>query len=280
MNQGYRFETTRQKKRKARIKRFVSWLKFILILGLTVSSLVFAALSPLFEIKSIQVTGMRHYKQDEIIRISGLKTGENGFKTIGSSPETILLLRFGKAEEALRQACPYIKSVRAKFVLPSRIAIDLVEREPVALVPYNGTSLLIDREGYVLEAAGEGNPGAFLQVKGLKFENYRLGGKLALKDETVMDRVARILQAIQISDKNEQPPIAGKIKAMDVTDASKAFLFIDGRLTVNLGDLQDLNYRIGVVKLILNKSMKKGEKGLLDFTKGKDPVFTPENKGE
>jgi len=42
--------------------------------------------------------------------------------------------------------------------------------------------------------------------------------------------------------------------------------------------LENLNYRISVLKHVLLKNLKKEDKGLLDFTVGQNPVFMPDAK--
>ena len=41
------------------------------------------------------------------------------------------------------------------MVYPGKVKITITEREPVAVVPYINTSLIIDNEGFVVDAGDE-----------------------------------------------------------------------------------------------------------------------------
>jgi len=48
---------------------------------------------------------------------------------------------------------------------------------------------------------------------------------------------------------------------------------------VNIGETDDLNYKINTVQTIFTKNIKKDQRGKLDFYNNGNPVFTPENGG-
>jgi cell division protein FtsQ len=51
---------------------------------------------------------------------------------------------------------------------------------------------------------------------------------------------------------------------------------LDSRILVNLGDLQDLDYRMAFLKEILLEKLNKNDKGTLNFTTGESPEFIPD----
>lgn len=265
-----------KKKRKKSHKRVGAIVKFLLIFILIAIALGFIAMSPLFNITSIEVKGCTRYNEKEITGLSGIVIGDNAFKSIGSSPADILRLRFGKAEKNIEEKCSYVKSIKVKLVVPSRVVIEIVERQQAAIVPYIGTSLIIDREGDVLETATEKNEKDLVIFKGLEFEKFQIGKPLPLKKPEALKKAFELIDALRQADEKEEDKLVSKLGWVDVGDQSSIIILLDGRIKVNLGDLQDLNYRLDATRLILSKNIKKEDKGVLDFTAGENPVYKPE----
>ena len=251
-------------------------LKFILIAALVLVIIVLTGISPLFNISRIEVNGNINCKSDAIIDMSGLQTGVNGFKAIGPEPLDIVRLRFGKSEGNIIKGCPYVKSITAKYLLPGSIRISIVERTPIGVVPYLGTSLLIDGEGYVLDTAGDESSENLPVIKGLKFDDYELGKQLEPHNPESREVLIEIMKALSEVDNKEEVHILGLVNSLDVSDTDNVYISLDSRVMVRLGSLKDLNYRIKAMRQIFMKNIKKDERGLLDFSVSGNPVFTPE----
>jgi cell division protein FtsQ len=265
-----------KQKKKKRKRRIGAVVKFLMILVLLATALAFTALSPLFNIKSIVVRGCTRYNESDIAGMSGIVIGQNAFKSIGSSPSDILRLRFGMAEKTIEEKCPYIKSIKAKLAVPSTVVIEIVERQQAAVVPHLGTSLVIDREGDVLEvASGEAVKG-LINVRGLEFERYQTGKPLPLKKPESLVKAFELLDALKQADEKQEEKLVQKLGWIDSGDPGRVLMLLDNRITVNLGDLDDLNYKLDAMRYIFNRNIKKEDKGILDFTTGENPVFKPE----
>ena len=279
INEAMELKAEKRKRNRRRIKRLVFWVKSISILALFVAAIVFTGLSPLFDLKEVEVKGAVHYKPEVLTGYADIQMGENGFREIGRSPLNIILFRFGDAEASIMQNCPYIKEARVRFAIPSKVVINVTEREAIASVPYLGTSLLIDREGYVLESLGAGKKTELLLIKGLDFSYYDLGKKLDIKNRDSLTIGLKLIEALKENDKSDTIKIFNIVDSMDVSDEANIKISLDSRVTVNLGDLEDLNYRISTARTIFNKNIKEGEKGVLNFNTGENPVFSPDVGG-
>jgi cell division protein FtsQ len=259
-------------------KNIYKWLKSILIFALFTAILVLVGLSPAFNIKSIEVSGNKHYDSQDIVDVTDITIGSNGFRTIGSSLFNILTLRYGNAEKLILKARPYVKEVKVKFLPPSKVKIDLIERNPVAVVPYYGTGLIIDNEGYILGTEPAEERSGLPIIVGLKFENFELGQPIKLDDQLCLTQAFSVIKAVSESDKDDNFKIGELIESIDVSDENKVCLFIDSRIVVNLGNLKDLDYRIRLLKQLFLKNIKEEDKGLLDFTTGENVVFIPDKE--
>ncbi len=279
INEDFEHRNKKRKINQKRLKHVLFWLKFMLTTGLLIATLVLLALSPLFAVNRIEVRGAVHYTDESLISLSGVVTGQNGFRQVGSSPGNIFRLRIGSAEEAIRQECPYIKTVEVKYVIPGSVVIDAAERTAAAVVPFNGTGLLVDRDGFVLEEQAPGTVRELPVINGLKFGSYELGKKPVYEKSEALQAAFRVMDEIQALDRDEADKLYDKVDSVDVGDLNAVSFMLESRVKVNLGDMQDLNYKLSSAKTIFAKNIKKVEKGILDFASGENPVFTPESGG-
>ena len=133
--------TKQQRKRNRLIKRIKRIVKFVLLLGIIIGAIVFATCSPIFNITDIEVLNNNRVSSDTIISLSGIQTNENIFRFMAT-----------KAINNMKQNA-YIEEVKIKRVLPSKVQIEVTEREPKFSVPVLGEFAYISTQGYILEIA-------------------------------------------------------------------------------------------------------------------------------
>ncbi len=110
----------------------------ILLLVILISGFLFIH-SSVFNLKKIEVTGNEKVSKEEILALSGLKTGNNIFS-------------INKAITAKSiEIHPMVKDAVIKRRIPSTILIQISERQVWALLPYQGGYLLIDDEGICID---------------------------------------------------------------------------------------------------------------------------------
>lgn len=261
----------RQNKEKKNRKK----LEIILVLFLSIVVLVMFMMSPIFNISEFIVHGNSRYTTQEIIGASRVSSGINGFKNIGGNYKHHISLRYGQAEKNLTQKYPYIKEAIVRYSIPDTVIIEITEREPLMLVPYLGTYLIVDRDGYVVETSGDKEKYNLPEVKGLKFTKYEIGQPLIFENKKIFNEVTFLIDTLTKEDKNDNFKIAVLIDRIDMSDEKNIHFLIDSRLVVNIGDVGQLDYKIKSLKQIFYKSLGESEKGFLDFATGDYPVFIP-----
>jgi len=279
MKKNFEYQSKKQKNRRKKLKFLLAWLKFILTLGLTVTVIVFIALSTLFDIKDIEVKGAVHYTSEELKNISGINMDENGFKLIGSNPANIFAFRIGSAENKLKLSCPYLSETTVRFVVPSHVVITVKERTQYAMVIFQGTSLIIDKEGIVLETVSSDNKFKLPYINGLNLKDYKIGSKLKFENTESFRTALAVLDVIQEMDMKEGTDLYKSVDSVNADDLQDISISLDKRVTVRLGDLADLNYKISAANTIFSKNIRKDQKGILDFTADVNPVFSPKSGG-
>ncbi len=272
-NAGYQLKTQKRGKKYKKKKR--TGIKYFILTVLFLSALTAFALSPVFNIKSIVVKGNKHIKSDEMEAASGVIIGENGFKSIGNSFSKILMLRYGKSENKILNSQPYIKKVSVRFSIPDKVIIKATERTPSYVVPYMGSFLLMDDEGYILDMVDSNKKGPLSTVTGMKFANYKKGQVLKVENSSSIGYIKKLTDAIKESDNNNELKLLELLSSIDVSDASNISAVFDSRITVNFNDLRDLDYRLNFFRSIYLTQIKKSDKGFLDFNEDGNYYFRP-----
>lgn len=272
----------RKYKRKARRRRrALKFIRNLLLTVLLVGTLVLLALSPLFYISSISVSGNIHYEESEIIGLTDLVVGNNWFKTNGLDLKSIILFRSVEAEKRIRENCHYVKKATVRLIIPDKVKIVLTEREPYVISPYDDEFMILDKEGYMLDLRKDISNYNLPMINGLNFDNCQLGQAINAEDRKKFDIYKNVVEEINKLDNDN---VYDSSKAMhkyvnyiDVTDWDNIGLMLDSRIRVNLGNYKKIgNYRLSFLREIFFNKLEKTDKGYLDFTTGETPNFIPD----
>jgi cell division septal protein FtsQ len=265
----------RKKRRKQRVLKAI---RFTLVTALFMITIVYASLSPFFNIKQITSEGSSHYDQEVLAAASGIRTGRNGFRLLFGNGTYTGLFRIGDAERNIVKNCSYVRQAKVRYIPPSTIHIETIEREPAAVLDMNGTRLLIDREGYLLEIEpAEVDPGLPV-IKTAQLTYADPGSKLEIADEMLLSAF-KVFDTIKEVDSANEDKLIDDIDYVDANDPYNICVCVESRIIVNLGKAEDLHYKINAASSIIRKNIKKTERGTLDFSADADPVFTPEYGG-
>jgi cell division protein FtsQ len=214
--------------------------------------------SSLFNIKTINVTGNNRVSQQEIIRLSGLSYQQNIFRI--NSKETM---------KNVFQS-PYVEKIKIRRGLPNIINIDIIEREPLVLVPYVGSYLFVDAQGIVVEInssiAGMNLP----VINGLKFNTFKLG------EEIKVENKLQLASAIALINQIKKTGISQEIAEINAENILNLKLITKSGIKVNLGDDSNINTKIPLAKAILQDLNSKNLKGTVEMGHKGNPVFKPE----
>ncbi|MFM8777270.1 MAG: cell division protein FtsQ/DivIB, partial [Actinomycetota bacterium] len=102
--------------------------------------------SPIIGVRTIQIEGARYMSADLLIAVEKSLTGKS-----------ILTVDTNSAARRL-EGDPWVESVRIKQFFPTRLVIEIVEREPIAFyVGVDNRSRVVDAQGRVL-AVETGQP--------------------------------------------------------------------------------------------------------------------------
>ena len=232
--------------------------------------------SPLFKITGIEVAGNSYYKKSHLIEKSGLYLGQNGFLSLsGGNAVKIIALRCGGAERAVLSACPYVRSIQARYVPPNTIRIEIEERDKSVIVPYYSSGLLIDDEGVVVDVVRDFRQSGLPVVNGMAVGNYEIGKTLRTAPEDKIESLLLVISALRQADRESGEGLSPLVEAIDVSSSKNITLSLSNGIVVNLGDGAELYYRVSAAKEILAHGIAEGETGTIKFYNGARPVFSP-----
>lgn len=199
---------------QAKSGRLGFWLALLVMLGICLFAVWRSAL---FRLEQVQITGNQRLSQADVLEITGLSPG---------------MLRWEVPVERVQQrlaAEPWVKSAEVAWNR-NRLLIKLVEREPVALLQYQGRYYLaLDEEGSILGQRLLGEGDRLPVVAGLTISSALRGQKL--DHEGLLDALSVLAWTA--------PPLRGQISEVQVREDGYIRLFMAGGATVDWGILPE-----------------------------------------
>lgn len=133
------------KRRRKKIigRRIKDLLRFVLIAGffaMAVWGLNYFYNSEYFKVKSIDIQGNTHYKDEEITELAKEISGANIFE-----------INKKKIEVLVSEELSWVKEAELNKVFPDSVIIKIIERKPYLKIVYGNEYFLIDNEGVVLD---------------------------------------------------------------------------------------------------------------------------------
>lgn len=226
------------KKKKAILKIVKVLTLIIVIIGVS----IYVALSPLFNIKEINVTGNSKLSKEEIISLSELKTDENTFKVSKKNIKNKV------------KANAYIENVKIRRKLPDKVEIIVVERVATYMIPFANSYIYINNQGYMLEITSQKAEMPAIVGISTPEEELHEGQRLISED---LVKLGEVLQIMESANANELVDLITKI---DISNRQDYILTLEKeKKAIHLGDVSNLSTKMAYVKKILND--EKGVEG-------------------
>lgn len=261
-------------KRRIRAKRIRKLLSIIILF---IAAIIFAR-SSFFIVDDIKVVGNKKYSSNDIILGTGLVTGQNVFKMLGEKPKNLISFRFNDREQIVYESMPYIKSISIRPSLPKSIRIKIQERDPFAILETQGTSLLIDRDGYALEIVKDSElKKKYFKIIGTSVDSFNLGQAVKFKEESPLNVLTDFCDKLIKSDKDSKLKLYQILTQVKITNMNCIIASFENRISAEFGDYDNLEYNINFFRKVYSDNISKKQKGTLVFKSGTDPYFVPKD---
>ena len=219
---------TRARRRKPRA------LMFFLFSILLVAASAYICSLPIWKINDVVVNGAQMLEADEIRTLASVPLSENLFYT-----------SFARARANLAKI-PAIESFRIYRIPPGTVLISITERKPLATMVFPKRSLIIDKEGYLLNL----NPNMKLNISNMADLPVISGvnEKTALQGNRVSRSVAQIVLNIVAKLSYFLESRSMQIQLGSLQDVS---FLLDDLLYVRVGDAEDIKRKMEVFEALL-----------------------------
>lgn len=196
-----------------------------------------------FQIKNVEVTGNKHYTEEQIKAL--VMRGRFG--------DNSLYLSLKYSDKSITDI-PFIQTMDVEVVDRNSIKISVYEKKLAGYVEYLGKYMYFDRDGVVVETSSIKTAGVPM-VAGLTFDHFVKDEPLPVENEKVFNIILNITQMLNKYDIETD-------RIYFDSDYNMTLYF--DKVRVRLGDTNLLEEKMQMLKSILPQL--EGEKGLLDFT--------------
>ena len=228
-------------RKKKRIKKIIKWMTLLL---LTTGGIIFALVSPIFNINEIQVINNNQISTDTILSLSQLQIGQNIFK-----------FNSNKVEKEIKTN-PYIEKVKIQRKFPSGIEITIEERQKNYNVEFLNGYAYINNQGYILEISEQKLELPVIQGTLTEQDQFVAGNRLNTQDLEKLETVIQIMNICKNYKLDE------KVTSIDITDKNNYILYMEeDKKTIYLGDESNLSNKMLYVPTIMEEN--EGKEGTI-----------------
>jgi cell division septal protein FtsQ len=247
---------------------FISWKQIYIAVTVVMAAIMLTMLSftllRFLRVGDISVVGLSPYEKVELL------------ETLSISDDTFWWsIDENELEDKLIAERQLLSEVRIKKKLPNRIEIEIVEsRTPRWYIDISGRKYSLDGDLYVIEETKNTEGATKLVLPNITEVIQRNVPKFG-QSETEMKRTLKIIEAVRTSD------VRQRLTELDVADPNNITMVVDGKFTVRLGDPKDIEGKLMMVKLTLERDEVKNSKGgeiiAYTYTENGYASFKPSN---
>lgn len=227
-------------KKKKRIKLILKLSALVIII---IAGIIFALVSPIFNIQEIEVSDNEQINTETIISLSQLNLGQNIFK-----------FNKNKVNKNIKTNA-YIESAEIKRKLPNKVQIQIEERKKEYNVEFLNGYAYINNQGYILQISEERQ--ALPTIQGISTPDEQIveGNRLNSED---LEKLEVIIQIMNICKNYE---LDSKITNIDISTKDEYTLYLEEeKKTIYLGDKSNLSNKMLYVQVIIEENRgKEGE---------------------
>ena len=234
-------------------------VKKCLLITAVIVVVAFVLYSTIFQVRTINVVGNSSISPQEIIRLSGLKTGQSSM-TIDDEA----VMRKVEGNRYLR--CTLVD------VQWDSVTIHVKERTPAAWINHNGMVVLMDNRGFVLEESLDAYAGdeSLVKVIGMDVRRSALGQQITLDSSAQLETYTQILVELKAMKGLEL------LSELDMSSMDSIYLATRDGFYVRLGSEESIHEKLRAFLITREKVLEMGNtSGTIDVTDPGRPTYSP-----
>ena len=233
-------------------KRFLAIFAVLVVVAFVLYGVV-------FQVRTINVVGNSRIQKAEIVRLSGLKEGQNSL-----SIDDEAVMRKVESNRYLR--CTLVD------VQWNSVTIHVKEREPVAYLNHNGMVIQLDNRGFVLEESltMSADVESMVKVIGLDVRRCALGQTITLNQADQLETYTQVLVELKAMKGLDL------LRELDMSSMESIYLAIADKFYVRLGSSDNIHEKLRAFMITREKVIEMGyDAGTIDVTNPGKPTFAP-----
>ena len=228
----------KSKKKRKLILKIIKWLT---LLAIIIGGTIYAMLSPIFNIKEVEVIGNSKISSETIISLSGITIDQNMFS-----------FRTSNVRESIKNNA-YIDTVEIHRDLPDKISLVVTERKTTYIIKFGNAYAYINNQGYILEITDKEEAVPIITGYETLDENIQEGNRLNTEDLEKLNDVLKIMEAASSSGNN----LKNLITKIDISDKSNYILDLKTqKKQIYFGDATNLSTKMLWIDQILGEEKK------------------------
>ena len=242
-------ESNRKKKKR---KRFIKILMLFIVL---ISVLITLCLKlSYFNVQKIDVLGNKNVTKEEITKLSSIAEGNNIFYANLKTSRTNILKN------------PNIMDVHIKRIFPSKIVINVKERDAVFYLQKDSKFLIIDKEGIVIDQKDNIDNLKLIRLDGMEIKDVIVGKKLSVQDKRAIELIGKVTELYNNNLSKYSMTSANLNNLLSIN-------FYYGNMCVKIGTADEMEKKLNKALNVMETQGLADKKGYIDVSYEGNPVF-------
>ena len=231
----------KKRKKRSRVIKLVTLLVSVIIFIITIISI-----ASFCNIETVQLSGGKIYTKDEILSAADIKIGDNMYK----------MNKF-KVIEEVEEKLPYIKELKIKRKLFTRLDLIVKEAVPAYKIKYNGNFYICDADFKVLEKSDESvtNETNMPVIYGLNIKNVQVGKTVEFEDEKKLMILEKMWYFFTLKT-SENSIDTSKITYINLESSNYYSFLYNNYALIKLADLDELDIKRKFLDKIIEENPK------------------------
>lgn len=221
----------------------------ILVFLTAASIFILLATTVFFNAENIRVTGASNYTAEEIIAASGILPGDN-----------LVRLDTEDCGKKIESSLVYIEKATLSRSFPNTIVIDVEASVPAANFITGNYVLIVSSGEKILDKLEEPKAGLLNFYGTTPRVDLQPGDIYTSADEHKDSAVGKLMEYFDSTSRTDKTE---NITAVNVENYSDLSYIYDGRITVKLGTVSDIDYKIDFSREIIEKNIGEKTEGVL-----------------
>lgn len=198
----------------------------------------------LYRITEIEVRSIKTIPFHEVAALAGIDGNTSS-----------LSLNEEKVREGINSNM-YLNFQGMEKVGRNKVILYVKERSLTANVLYNGLQYVVSEDGMVFSCTSAFHlDNDCVTVSGLDIRDIRVGSVMICQNEAQLDAYKKVIEEIDLQG------IRGEISELNLSSLESIYLVTNDAYTVNIGNAEDLQGKIGTTRAVLKELRARGLKG-------------------